>query len=190
MPRGRRLLVVLAVLGAAAGAAPSTRAQTTIGSGLLTGIVSDVTLPGATLNGTNQTSSGQPSVTWEIHDDRTVLGGVWTISASASGNLTSAAGSVETTPRTIAIGNLTFSAGTLTPGVLAGPTTNVSAPVVALSASSQTILSCSGGCTGAYTYSPTFTLTIPANAYRSNYSAAVGSSSLNPYTVTITYTIV
>jgi hypothetical protein len=60
---------------------------------------------------------------------------------------------------------------------------------VTLTGSNQTFLASSGTNKGTYSFSPTLTLAIPANAYRSNYSGAVGGSSLNPYTATLTLTV-
>ena len=42
---------------------------------------------------------------------------------------------------------------------------------------------------GTFTLAPTFNLSVPANTYRSNYSAAIGSTAVNPYVSTITFTI-
>ena len=36
---------------------------------------------------------------------------------------------------------------------------------------------------------PTFDLSVPANTYRSNYSAEIGSTAVTPYVSTITFTI-
>lgn len=187
---GRRASLVFAVLGAIALIASGAEAQLgiTIGSGLLTGTVSDVTLSSVTLDGANQTRTATPSIVWNVVDARGT-GAAWTVTASAAADLTSAAGSVETTARTFARSNLSIEPGTLTAGLGSDPTTNISASTVSFSGSSQNMIVCSGTCKGTYTYSPTFTLNIPANAYRSNYSGAVGSSSLNAYTVTLTFTL-
>jgi hypothetical protein len=42
---------------------------------------------------------------------------------------------------------------------------------------------------GTYTLTPSFSLALPANVYRSNYVGVVGSTALNPYATTVTYTI-
>jgi hypothetical protein len=79
---------------------------------------------------------------------------------------------------------------TVTAGVGSDPTTNITgASGLALSGSAQTLISSSGTNKGTYTFSPTFSLLVPANAFRSNYSGTVGSSAVNSYTTTITLSI-
>ncbi|MGF6832315.1 hypothetical protein QF015_000464 [Paenarthrobacter sp. TE4293] len=161
--------------------------DSTISGGTLTATTYGATLTGVTLDGSNsQTSTGNASSEWTITDARGT-GSAWALSVSAS-IPTSAAGADESTPRTIPVGGLTITPGTITAGAGSDSAGTIAAPALALSTSSQALVSTVGQNMGTYTLTPAFSLAIPANAYRSNY--AVGSSgALNPYTSTITYTM-
>ncbi len=162
--------------------------DSTISGGLLTASESAASLSTVTLDGTDaQTSTGVAASAWSVTDARGT-GSTWTLSVSAS-DLVSAAGSVETTARTIPASALTVTPGAVTAGSGADAVSNITGPALTLSNSSQALLSAAGPDKGTYTFTPTFSLAVPANAYRSNYSGAVGSSALNPYTSTLTYTI-
>jgi hypothetical protein len=182
-------LVVAATATLAVAAAGPAGAQTgsiAIGSGTLTGTVSNVTLGSVTLNGADQTSTGSPAEAWTAVDARGT-GAAWSITATG-GTLTSAAGVPEITARTLPASSLALAPGAVTAGLGSDPTTNLTTTTLTMSTSAQTYLSCSSTCKGTYSYTPGFTLTVPANAYRSNYT--IGSSgALNPYTVTLTITI-
>lgn len=172
--------------------APSALADTvesTVSGSNLTVTTAGATLAGVTLNGTTQTTAAaNSSSAWEIKDARGT-GAAWAVSVTAT-TPTSAAGSVETTARTIAVGNLKMSTGTVTAGTDSDPIANITGSTnLALATTSQTLISSSGTNKGTYSLTPTYTLTVPANAFRSNYSGAVGSTSLNPYISTLTYTI-
>jgi hypothetical protein len=52
----------------------------------------------------------------------------------------------------------------------------------------QALVSAGATHKGTYSLTPSFSLAIPANAFRSNLSGAVGSA-LNPYVTTVTFTI-
>lgn len=100
----------------------------------------------------------------------------------------SAAGNgIDTTARTLPVGNLTITFGVVTAG--AGSDTAPTTSPVTLSGTEQTLVAPAQGCgKGSYTVSPEFSLAVPANAYRSNFVGAVGSA-VNPYVSTITFTI-
>jgi hypothetical protein len=148
---------------------------------------SPLTLGSAALTGANTNRSLTPSSAWTVVDARGT-GAAWSATVSSTA-LTSAPGTVETTLRTIAVGQLTWADGTVTAGSGADPTTNITKTGLTLSGSAQAFISSSGTNRGTYSFSPTLTVAVPANAYRSNYAGTVGSSSLNPYTATITVTI-
>ena len=180
------MVVACVVLSIGLAPASADTVTSSLSGGLLTATTSAPALSAVTLNGTNsQTSTGTAS-TWTIIDARGT-GANWTVSVSATA-FTSAAGTVETTARTVAASALTITPGTVTAGVGSDAAT-ISAPALALSTSSQALISATGPAKGTYTLAPSFSLAIPANAYRSNYSGTVGSSSLNAYTSTLTYTI-
>lgn len=190
MRRTTKALAVLAVsgmaLGAGAAAASADTVNSTVSGGSLTVSTAAPTLSAVTLNGTNTETSTGTSGTWTITDARGT-GANWTVSASATA-FTSAAGLVENTARTIPATALTVTPGTVTAGAGSDAAT-ISAPALAMSTTSQALISATGPAKGTYTLAPSFSLAIPANAYRSNYSGTVGSSALNPYTSTLTYTI-
>lgn len=153
----------------------------------LTVVVTDVNWTDVTLDGVDQTNVALASGAWTITDLR-LTGAAWSVSISAT-TPTSAAGTVETSARTIAVSNVTVTTGSVT--VQSGdPATNIVGTTnLALSTSPQTLIASSGDSTGVYLITPSFGFAIPANAYRSNYAGAVGSSALEPYTTTISVTI-
>jgi hypothetical protein len=106
-----------------------------------------------------------------------------TSAAQASGGPAS-----ETTARTIPVSNLTITPGTITPAAGADPADSIVAPAKTMLTTSQALISAPGANMGTYTLTPTFSLAIPANTYRSNYIIGT-SGEMNPYTSTITYTI-
>jgi hypothetical protein len=177
-----------AVLAIAVTPAAADTVDSAVSGGSLTSSTSGATLSGVTLNGSStQTATGTASSPWSIRDARGT-GDTWTLSVSAT-DFTSDAGTVETTVRTISASHLTITPGTVTAEAGADSASNISADPLTVSTSSQALVSATGPDKGTYTLTPSFSLAIPANAYRSNYSGTVGSSPLNPYTSTLTYTI-
>lgn len=161
--------------------------ESTIDGGTLTASVSGASLSGVTLNGATQTATGTTGA-WTITDARGT-GAQWNLSVSAT-DLTSAAGSVEATARTIPVSALSLAPGAVTAEAGSDAATGITTADVALSGTSQTVVSAAAEHKGTYTVAAsTFSLAVPANAYRSNYSAEVGTSALNPYVSTVTFTI-
>lgn len=151
-------------------------------------VAGDVVFTDLTLDGTNRTTTAVPLSVWQITDLR-LTDQPWTVTLSATAP-TTAAGSVETTARSIAVSNLAVTTGSFTAGTGSDPATPiVGVSNLVLSTSAQTLASSPGNTTGIYTFTPTFSLTMPANAYRSNYAGTIGGSSLNPYVSTLTVTI-
>ena len=72
---------------------------------------------------------------------------------------------------------------------LGRPADGLHAPPLTLRQDPQTLLSSTGAHRGAYSFTPTFTLTIPPNAFRSNYSGTIDGSPLIPYVSVIPITI-
>lgn len=139
-----------------------------------------------TLDGSNTQAATGSSTQWSITDARGT-GAAWTLSVSATVP-TSAAGSTELTARTLPVGNLTITPGAITAGAGSDAATGITAPALTMLTTSQALVAAEATHKGTYTLTPSFSLAIPANAFRSNY--AVGSSgALNPYTTTVTYTI-
>jgi hypothetical protein len=186
----RTLGLAVAIAAATMLAAPAAYADTvtsTVSGGALSVSTAGVALSAVTLNGTTQLSTGT-TASWTLSDTRGT-GAAWTVTASATVP-TSAAGTIETVDRTIPVGNLTFTTGTIVAGTGADPITNITGSTsLALATTSQTLIASTGTNKGIYTLTPSFALSVPANAYRSNYFGAVGSTALNAYSSTVTYTI-
>ncbi|MBB5640050.1 ice-binding family protein [Cryobacterium roopkundense] len=153
--------------------------------GSLTAVTAGAGLAGVTLNGTNTQFSTGTSTQWSVTDSRADAA-PWTVSVSAT-TPTSAAGTVDTAPRTLPVGNLTITPGGITTG--GGQPSGISAAPLALSAASQPLISAPAASTGTFVFTPTFSLAVPANAYRSNFAGTIADSSLNPFVTVLTITI-
>ncbi|TFD47340.1 hypothetical protein E3T55_15285 [Cryobacterium frigoriphilum] len=144
--------------------------------------MSAVRLDGVTV----QSSVGTASA-WTITNARG-SGAAWSLSASAT-DFISAAGSTDTDARTLPAESLTITPGSVTPfngGVAdAAPQT---VPVT-MSHQAQALVWSPKLGKGAFALTPTFSLTVPANAYRSNFSADRETSPQNPYVSVLTFTI-
>ena len=165
----------------------TTFTSTAPSGGSLTATTVGATLTEVRLNGTSTQYATGTSTQWTITDARGT-GAAWTLSVSATVP-TSAAGTVEQIARTLPIGNLTITPGPLTADTGADPVGSITAPALTLSGSTQTLVSTKGPNKGIYTLTPKFSLAVPANAYRSNWSDAIDDSNLNPYISTLTVTI-
>ncbi|TFD72638.1 ice-binding family protein [Cryobacterium gelidum] len=155
--------------------------------GDLTATTAGATLSAVTLLGTQpQVATGVSSL-WTIIDARGT-GAAWTLSVSAT-TPTSAAGTVETQDRVLPVNNLSIAPGTITTGPNTDAATDITAPTLALSTSPQTLIATTGPHEGTYLLTPTYSLIIPSNAYRSNYSGAIEDSPMNPYVTVLTFTI-
>jgi len=180
------LAVSAALLPLAPGIASAETVTSEIDGGALSLTTQPISFTTTALTGANATITATPGSAWSLVDARGT-GAAWTATISSTA-LTSAAGTTETTARTIAVGQQSMTNGTVTAGTGSDPITNITSTGVTLSGSGQTFIASSGTNKGTYTFSPTLSLAIPANAFRSNY--AVGSSGAkNPYTATITLTI-
>ena len=85
--------------------------ESTVTGGSLTATGLAPTMSGVTLNGTRTQESTGESAEWTITDARG-SGAGWSLSASAT-DFKSAAGSPDTTARTLPVGNLTITPGTV-----------------------------------------------------------------------------
>ncbi|MBC7402854.1 MAG: DUF3494 domain-containing protein, partial [Microbacteriaceae bacterium] len=153
-------------------------------AGSLSATISDANFPPTFLPGVSTTLTTSSRSQWTVTDTR-MTAVPWDLTVTATA-FTSAAGTVETIPRTFAVGSLTLSPGPVI--ALSGDASNIHTQSVAPSTVPQRI-AWSSGSTGTFAFTPTFTLLIPANAYRSNYSGSIADANLNPYSVTITETI-
>ncbi len=184
--RGIAAVVGTAALVLAAVAAPAMAdtADSSVAGGTLSATTASLSLTSVTLDASNtQTATG--SSTWTLKDPRGT-GAAWTLSALATA-FTSAAGSVETVARTIAVGQLTITPGGATAEAGSDANTNITVTNRAMTTSNQSLVTSSGTNKGTYTLSPSFSLAIPANTFRSNFTTGT-SGALNAFTGTITYT--
>ena len=156
-------------------------------AGDLTATTAGATLSGVTLLGTEPQFTTGVSSQWSIVDARGT-GAAWTLSVSATAP-TSAAGTVETAERVLPAANLSITPGTITTGPNTDATTGITAPQLALSTTPQTLIATVGPHRGTYLLTPTFSLMIPVNAFRSNYSGVIEDSPMNPYVTVLTFTI-
>lgn len=153
----------------------------------LTATITSAALSAVTINGTTTQIASDRTIEWIVTDNRETLA-AWTLSVSATA-LTSAAGSVENTVRTLPVGKLSIDPGPVTARDRPGSVEGITEKQVIFSGATQPIVWSAGRNPGSYTFNPTFHLSIPPNVFRSNYSGAVGSSPINSYISTITYTI-
>lgn len=188
----RRVLSLAALVSVLTLGVTTASNAETVTAGILGGALtltsSPVVFANTALDGTNQTVTAQPLVPWNVVDARGT-GAAWTATVSAT-DFISAAGSVETTQRTIPASNLKVSVGTPTAGLGSDPITNITgASNLTLSNNAKTLISSTGTSKGLYTFTPTFSLTIPANSFRPNYAGSIATSSVNAYVSTLTLTI-
>ena len=156
-------------------------------AGTLTAITDGAALSSVTLNGTTTQYATGSSTSWSVSDERGT-GADWSLAISAT-TPTSAAGTIDTTPRQLPAESLSIAPGPITAATGADPITGLTSATLRLTEQPQSLLASVGRHRGTYTFTPTFTLTIPQDAYRSNFTNAVGGSSLHPYISRITVTV-
>ena len=189
------LTSIALVVGLGVGPSPSARADTTsdtisstILGGALSAVVSAPTqMTPVVLDGrSSHTSVGSPAQ-WTITNGRG-SSAAWSLSVSAT-DFTSAPGTLDTIERTVAVENLTITPGIVTAhtseGADAAPTTEP----VTVSSLPQALVWTSTLGKGTFTLTPEFTLNVPLNAYRSNFSGAIDGSVVNPFVSILTFTI-
>ena len=161
--------------------------ESTVTGGKLTATASAPSMSGVTLDGISTQESTGTSDEWTITDARG-SGAVWSLSVTATDFISAAGQDVDKTIRSIDVENLTITPGDVTAGEGAD-TDALTTNVVEITEAAQSLVSASStGNKGTYTLAPTFSLAIPANAYRSNFVGAVDSQQ-NPYVSTFTFTI-
>ncbi|WP_104193076.1 hypothetical protein [Cryobacterium sp. Y82] len=89
--------------------------------------------------------------------------------------------------RTLPASNLVITPGTITTGTGSDAAPTAGAVTISNVAQSLVYTTTLGKCT--FTLAPTFDLKVPADTHRSNYSAAIGSTAVDAYVSTITFTI-
>ncbi len=185
-------VVGVAALMVTAAVSPVMADTTTVGSsiagGTLTQTAAAPSMSALTLDGTTQTSTGT-SAAWTVVDARG-SGAAWTVSASAS-IPTSAAGTGDgnETARTLPAGKMTITTGEVTAGTGSDSASGITgSTALVLSTTAQAVLTATADHKGSYSQVPTFDVTYPANAYKSNFVDG-SDGDLVPYVSTITITI-
>jgi hypothetical protein len=182
------LFLSLGLASASAVDGEDVQVSSVISGGLLSATTpGPATMDGVTLDGvTAKVTSGTPADSWEIVNARGT-DTAWNLTASAT-NFTSAAGTAEgeRSIRTIDVANLLITPGTVTAGE--GSDVAPETEAVQMTGAAQSLVTMTSTGKGTYTLAPEFTLTVPANAFRSNI-AADDASVLVPYISTITFTI-
>ena len=182
-------VVLVALLSPTASADTSSDPiSATVLGGALTAVVSAPTeMSPVVLDGRDaHTSVGRPSE-WTITNARG-SSAAWSLSVSAT-DFVSAPGTLDTLARTVAAENLTITPGIVTAhtsqGADAAPTTEP----VRVSGQPQALVWTSTLGKGTFTLTPEFSLSVPPNAYRSNFSGTIDGSAVNPFVSVLTFTI-
>ncbi len=159
--------------------------ETTPGfSGALTYTISGASFAPLTLSGLSTTISSATDSPWTVTDGR-IRPAAWDLNITAT-TPTSAAGAVDTIPRTLPPGSLTISPGAITTPS-GGPIVMHTAQIVLSDIPQRAAWSIASR--GTFQFRPTIALTIPANTFRSNFSGSISDAHPNPYVSTITVTI-
>jgi hypothetical protein len=182
-------------VGLIAALSPSAKAVTSsdeisvsIVGGALTAVVSAPTrMTPVTLDGRSSYSSVGSPAEWTITNARG-SGAAWSLSVSAT-DFVSAAGTLDTIERTVDVENLTITPGIVMPGTSAGADAAPTADPVTVSAQAQALVWTSTLGKGTFTLTPEFSLSVPPNAFRSNFSGAIDGSTVNPFVSVLTFTI-
>ena len=180
---------LIAILSPTANADTSSDTITaTIMGGPLTAIVSAPTqMTAVIIDGrTSHASIGHPQE-WTITNARG-SSAAWSLSVSAT-DFISAAGTLDSLERTLVVENLTITPGVVTANTSEGADAAPTAAPVIVSDQPQALVWTSTMGKGTYTLTPKFSLSVPPNAYRSNFSGAIDGSAVNPFVSVLTFTI-
>lgn len=181
--------VLVALLSPIANADSSTDTiSAAIHGGALTAVVSaPTTMSSVVLDGrTSHASVGVPAE-WVITNARG-SNAAWSLSVSAT-DFTSAAGTQDRVERTVPVSNLTITPGIVTTNDSAGADAPPATVPVTVSTEPQALVWTSTLGKGTFTLTPEFSLSIPPNAYRSNFAGTVDDSTVNPFVSILTFTI-
>lgn len=132
------------------------------------------------------TSVGSPTE-WTITNARG-SSAAWSLSVSAT-DFVSTAGTLDTQERTVAVENLTITPGIVTARTSEGADTAPTTEPVSVSGQPQALVWTTTLGKGTFTLTPEFSLSVPLNAYRSNFSDTIDGSPLNPFVSVLTFTI-
>lgn len=177
--------IILILAASPANASSDQPIAASVAGGGVSAVVSAVSLSNVTLDGTSaKHAAGVAASGWSVTDARGT-GSAWGLTVSGT-DFTSAAGDTDLTVRTLPIGNLVITAGTITAGT--GADAAPATAVVTTSAIDQSMLVSSENHKGTYTFTPSFDLQVPINAFRSNFVHGT-SGAVNPYVATLTFTV-
>lgn len=181
-PAAALLVSLAAVAVPAVASAATSDAQITVSAGSLSVTTPDFQPAGVTLDGTAQSVATTPATPWGAVDARGT-GAAWTVTASATDLV-----STGTPNRVIPSANLALTTGTVTASAGADPVGGITGATAGAftvpTGPGQTnvaLLSAPAGHRGAYTFTPTLGITIPANA-QASYAGT-------PYAAVLTITI-
>ena len=156
-------------------------------TGTLTASTGGASLSAVVLNGTSTQYATGTGPQWTIIDERGT-GAAWTLTVTATA-ATSAPGTTEVVARTLPIDSLVIDPGLITVGAKGSNPERIVGAAVTVSGAPQTLLSTVGPNGGTYLLTPSFSLAVPPNAFRPNFSGAINASPVNPYVTTLTLTI-
>lgn len=138
-----------------------------------------------TLDGSPTLSTTSSALSpWKIVDARG-SGAPWGLSVSGT-DFVSAPGDTDTTARSLPIGDLSISPGTIVSS--SGSTVIPTGGTLQISGTSQVLITAAANARGSFTFTPQYALVVAGTAYRSNYTSG-SSGAVNLYTSTLTFTI-
>lgn len=185
---GSGLLLSVVAAPSLAGAAPissSSNVDVTVSGGTVAATTYGTTLDAVILNGSEQTTKKKTG-SWLLTDARGT-GAAWALTATAT-DFTSAIGDTDTTVRTIPAANLAINLTSIA-ALGSSDAAPTASSVSALSSTVQSTLVSATSSKGSYSVlTPEYALTVPANAFRSNFATGV-SGAMHPYVSTVTFTI-
>lgn len=160
----------------------------TISGGDLTAVVSAPSqMTSVVLDGRSSHASVGVPAEWVITNARGT-NAAWCLSVSAT-DFTSAPGELDLLERTLPVSNLTITPGLITANTTEGADAAPAAGPVTVSGHPQALVWAPTLGKGTFTLKPEFSLSIPPNAYRSNFSGAIEESAVNPFVSVLTFTI-
>jgi hypothetical protein len=185
-------LVLTTTLAAPALAVTGNTGDTSavVSGGALSETITGISLSGVSLDGKTikHAMATTPALSaWSITDARGT-GETWALSATST-DFVSPAGSVDTSIRTIDAKNLAITLGTATAAAGSDAAPTPASTAISLSSTATTLISAAADTKGTFTLVPSYDLSVPVNAYRSNYAGAINGSAQLPYVATVTYTI-
>ena len=180
-------LVVLSSTSASADTSSDTISSAILGGALSAAVSAPTQMSPVIIDGrSSQASVGRPAV-WTITNARG-SSAAWSLSVSAT-DFVSAPGALDTVERTVAVKNLTITPGIVTAHTSAGADAAPTTAPVTVSGLPQALVWTSTLGKGTFTLTPEFSLHVPPNAYRSNFSGAIDGSVVNPFVSILTFTI-